>query len=89
MDYAMNSNDIEFALNQLIKDRKYLKLSRQRRGQDSWRVMFLEFLDSMRSNMSLYHVGYETDSWDRLITVVQKWDGSEIELEANIMTQIK
>jgi hypothetical protein len=80
----MNSFDIEFVLRQLRYDRDLLKLSRQQRGPEGWRVMFLEFLDSMRSNMSLYHEGYETDSWDKLIVIVKNWDGSEPELESHL-----
>jgi hypothetical protein len=51
--------------------------------------MFLEFLDTMKSNMILYHEGYETDSWDRIIAVVNEWDGSEIELESYFRAQLK
>ena len=85
----MNSFDIEFVLRQLRNDREFLKLSRQRRGTDGWKLMFLELLELMRSNMSLYYEGYETDSWDKLIVIVKNWDGSEVELEHHLRLIMK
>jgi hypothetical protein len=78
----MNAQDCEFALRQLVRERRYLHGLCESMDGKAWKNQYIEGLEIIGDNMKLYHIDYEEDSWNEILILVENWDDSEAELES-------